>query len=163
MQQWFNWACQKYFGFTYIFISSFIILYNIFLSYPLPFLPLNSLIYSFYLPSPFQLCALPFHIANCQMWSDHILSGHEISHWSVFHLPEDTLLKRLFFPSPEGLIVFQEWGLENASLLHVRMLSGLIFCRYPQLLWGHEYSNPVMYSRYRFAPVIPYTYLLDCF
>lgn len=44
---------------------------------------------------------------------------------------------------------------------HVRLLTDLIFCRWPQLLYGHECRGPVLSRTQCFTPVLPNLWLLQ--
>lgn len=114
------------------------------------------------LPNP-QLCVTCLFI---NYWlpvpADHIYTpGHGAMCWSMVSPPGAMPLKPTDFPQKPSAVAPQlGQRLTNPSLLHERMLAGLVLCRrQPQLLWNREHGDPLISRRHCFSLALPALWL----
>lgn len=98
------------------------------------------------IPTPYPLLFF-FFKNDCSISSSHMiwLWGSSIGALSIYQRPHLKRKQALSLPAVINcpLILIQEWGLLCLHPIHAGMLTDLISCGKPQLLWFHEYNGSV--------------------
>lgn len=69
-----------------------------------------------------------------------------------------------FLQQPSTMVTLQlRVGLDEISVIHTRILIGLMLCRQPQMLGVHKCNNPVMSRRQHSTVLLPILQLLHSF